>query len=104
MYEFFGIAWRLLDDYQDLNEDLENEDISSMIYFLPEDKRQDWKRSKKRETLGLLQEIQLERQIGDLINSYLNEASKLAEDLHLPKYSNSLLSLKITEPAVRELT
>ncbi|WP_207766662.1 hypothetical protein [Leptospira hartskeerlii] len=104
MYEFFGVAWRLLDDYQDLNEDLENEDISSMIYFLPEYKRQDWKRNKKREILGLLEEIHLEDQIADLINSYLNEASKLAEDLHLPKYANSLLSLKIKEQAVSELT
>ncbi|WP_210410850.1 hypothetical protein [Leptospira sarikeiensis] len=97
MYESFGIAWRLLDDYQDLSEDLANGHISSLVYFLPEEKRADWASDKKEEILGHFREIRLGRQISDLVNSYLSESARIADDLHLSKYSDSLLALKVVE-------
>ncbi|WP_210413012.1 hypothetical protein [Leptospira semungkisensis] len=97
MYESFGISWRLLDDYQDLNDDLENEELSSMVYFLPEEKRSEWGKEKKEEILHFFKEIQLEKQVSDLVNSYLSDSARMADELHLEKYSESLKSLRISE-------
>ncbi len=101
MYESFGISWRLLDDYQDLSEDLDNQVVSSMIYFLPEERRSDWGPDKKEEIIDYLMECQLEKQVSDLVNSYLSDAAKIADDLHLIRYSESLLALKISEMSRR---
>ncbi|WP_210410048.1 hypothetical protein [Leptospira langatensis] len=99
MYESFGISWRLLDDYQDLQEDLENEEISSMTYFLPEGKRSEWGSEKKEEIIRFFQDIQLEKQVSDLVNSYLSDSARMADELHLTEYSESLKSLMISEPS-----
>ncbi|TGL44063.1 hypothetical protein EHQ61_19595 [Leptospira wolffii] len=97
MYESFGISWRLLDDYQDLGEDLENSEKSSMIYFLPEEKREEWGPEKKAETLEYFRENHLNKHVSGLVNSYLESAAKIAQDLHLINYANSIRSLRIEE-------
>jgi hypothetical protein len=51
-YGSFGIAWRLLDDVQDLEEDMKTGIRSSIYVCLPEDKKKVWERipQKKDET------------------------------------------------------
>lgn len=44
-YESFGIAWRLLDDLQDIEPDRQSGTPSAVYFSLPDDLRPEWKRA-----------------------------------------------------------
>ncbi|TGK08596.1 hypothetical protein EHO60_14670 [Leptospira fletcheri] len=95
MYEAFGIAWRLLNDYQDLEKDLENDTFSSMTYFLSNADAMDWGSRGRSRILSCFENFGLEFKISDRINSYLKEAARIASELFLDHYANCLLSMRI---------
>ncbi|EQA38242.1 hypothetical protein LEP1GSC047_0066 [Leptospira inadai serovar Lyme str. 10] len=95
MYESFGIAWRLLEDYRDLGKDIESGSVSSMIYFLPEKVQLDWGKRARVEIFALFEESNLDQKVSDLTNSYLNEAAQMAAKLHLKEYAHCLSSMRL---------
>ncbi|MCP5498094.1 MAG: hypothetical protein H7A23_26355 [Leptospiraceae bacterium] len=49
MYESFGLAWRLMDDFQDWQKDFQASQISAVYYYLPENLQQEWTECNKSE-------------------------------------------------------
>lgn len=101
--ESFGVAWRILDDIHDINDDLNSGRISAVTLCLPEEERSLWKPSPKADTSNadkkttihdynerfrLLESIiQNEEVIAALVKrivSQLQLAAQYAEDAGLP--------------------
>jgi hypothetical protein len=103
-YGSFGIAWRLLDDIQDIEADMANEIPSSIFVCLSQDMRQCWRTGNgaKKETESgtraetvfnyILQNKIIER-IKARICRELISAAAIADDYHLPGLANEFLCL-----------
>ncbi|PJZ69087.1 hypothetical protein CH373_17600 [Leptospira perolatii] len=93
MYESFGIAWRLADDYQDLEEDLDRGDISSMIYFLPNELRADWNSENRKEIANIFRISNSGQKAREKVKENVLQAISIATELNLDTYADSLKRL-----------
>ena len=103
-YGSFGIAWRLLDDIQDIAADMANGIPSSIFVCLSQDMRQCWRTGNgtKKETKSgtraetvcsyILQNKIIER-ITARICRELTSAAAVADDYHLPGLANEFRCL-----------
>jgi hypothetical protein len=86
-YGSFGVAWRLLDDVRDIEEDIEKGAVTSVYLSLPERLRSYWKNSGARATSGTIKQdilsyLSENNVICDIkrrICSELSQAAKIAE-------------------------
>ena len=94
-YGSFGIAWRLLDDIQDIESDMTNGFPSSVYVCLPEDIRGCWGASRAQKTknknhnpfrtvLTYIVEHKIIDAIKTRICRELASAARLADEIHLP--------------------
>jgi len=68
-YGAFGTAWRLLDDLQDMDTDLEGGCLSAVYYMLPPPIRPIWKRPSDGDAAGRLQAIREAIRQGGIVDA-----------------------------------
>ena len=103
-YGSFGIAWRLLDDIQDIEVDMINGVASSIYVCLPEDIRECWGKTPA-ETMGHKDDTRL-RTVSNYILQHniietiktricyeLRTAAAIADEIHLPGLAAEFRSL-----------
>ncbi len=88
-FERFGVAWRLLDDVQDLDDDMARGDVSGAFLLLPESGRELWRaaaetaeeesQSRLEKLRGLLAEERVIERLVERIVYELDEAARIAE-------------------------
>jgi hypothetical protein len=102
-YEAFCIAWRLLDDLRDCQDDALEGTLSGIYYLMSPDERQAWldcQGASEGDPCWQLLAMQLEasgvlhRMVGEIIN-WLAIAQATASSANLPEYSNELQQLAI---------
>jgi hypothetical protein len=102
-YSSFGIAWRLLDDLQDMEKDMTEGVHSSLYVCLPAEMRKTWDQVKKKATgrngdparsvLNYILMNGIIETIRSRICSELESAVSLAGDCHLQGFAEELHSL-----------
>jgi hypothetical protein len=108
-YEAFCIAWRLLDDLRDCQDDARAGELSGIYYLLPPDLRQQWQdcQGVERDSEAWLQMAAALEQSGVLqqlvaeIVDWLALAQTTARQANLPGYAQELQQLAI--PLVKVL-
>lgn len=98
-YGSFGIAWRLLDDIQDIESDMANGVPSSIYVCLPKDMRDCWKKNESRPNNGAsavtkyIFENKIIEIIKERICSELMSAAGIADNCCLPGLANEFRCL-----------
>jgi hypothetical protein len=77
-YESFGIAWRLLDDLTDIEDDINNSALSGVYYMLPEEGKRLWKDSNKKRYVKKIYSIIEKNKIGDKLVKMIIEELKFS--------------------------
>jgi hypothetical protein len=100
VYSSFGIAWRLLDDLQDIEKDLKMGAHSSLYVCLPNDIRRDWDRTKNEKenikgkaamrVFNYILKNQVTERIRQRICSELESAASLSETCNLTGFADEL--------------
>lgn len=97
----FGVAWRLLDDMRDLEEDLKNRVHSAVYSLLPETMKASWDASAEGgestgnlgKVLDYVKENGILKKLAERIEQELETAASLAERLALPGMAEEIRCL-----------
>jgi hypothetical protein len=99
-YASFGIAWRLLDDINDIEPDMLKGNYSAIYHSLPEDIRNQWDKGRecKKEgwieiILDYIMQYSVIQKIRERICAELNLAASIAENCHLQGLGDELRCL-----------
>jgi hypothetical protein len=97
-YECFGIAWRLLDDINDVEEDMHNHEHSAVYYLLPRQWQILWD---SHETVRDINELMLHIHAADTIDTliltaekYLLRAETIVRDRGMTELADELMTLR----------
>ncbi|MBI4228316.1 MAG: class 1 isoprenoid biosynthesis enzyme [Deltaproteobacteria bacterium] len=110
-YESFGIAWRLLDDIQDLQSDMRSGKKSSLYICLPETVRSHWEQSDKtnlnkrfdceRIVLEYIVQAKVVNRLKEKIYSELELAACVVDEYGMTALADELRSLSRSLPTGR---
>ncbi len=87
VYECFGVAWRLLDDIQDSDEDFAARRRTALYMALPAEGRVSWEKGERTVLRSIMKSCRAVERIRDAILELLGDGAQRAETLGMPGLS-----------------
>lgn len=84
IYECFGVAWRLLDDLQDAEEDFAARRRAALCVALPAEGRAYWEKGERNGLRSVMESCRAVERIRGIILELLDEGARRAETLGMP--------------------